>query len=123
MDLPLYRADITGSSLNTDRDYTVTDRDEVEDLHQLLKSVRDSTGIEAVSVGAILSDYQRVRVEDVCRRLGLTSLAFLWQRDQSELLHEMVEEGMKSIIVKVACMGLDKQHLGKTLVVFFFSHF
>lgn len=45
---------------------------------------------EAVSVGAILSDYQRVRVESICARLGLTVLAFLWRRDQSELLHEMV---------------------------------
>ncbi len=40
------------------------------------------TGAGGVSAGAILSDYQRVRVESVCSRLGLTSLAFLWRRDQ-----------------------------------------
>ena len=40
------------------------------------------SGAEAVSVGAILSDYQRVRVEGVCARLNLVSLAFLWRRDQ-----------------------------------------
>ena len=70
-------------------------------------------GVTGVAVGAILSDYQRVRVESVCLRLGLTPLAYLWQRDQSELLQEMVLAGMESVLVKVACLGLDKRHLGK----------
>jgi diphthine-ammonia ligase len=42
--------------------------------------------IEAVASGAIASDYQRLRVEDVCARLGLVSLAYLWHRPQEELL-------------------------------------
>jgi diphthamide synthase (EF-2-diphthine--ammonia ligase) len=42
--------------------------------------------VEAVASGAIASDYQRLRVEDVCRRLGLVSLAYLWHRPQEELL-------------------------------------
>ena len=64
-------------------------------------------------MGAILSDYQRVRVESVCLRLGLTPLAFLWQRDQTELLREMISAGMESVLIKVACLGLNKRHLGK----------
>ena len=55
------------------------------------------------------------RVENVCLRLGLTPLAYLWRRDQSELLKEMVDVGMDSIIVKVACLGLTEKHLGKSL--------
>lgn len=35
--------------------------------------------IEAVASGAVLSTYQRTRVESVCERLGLQSMAFLWQ--------------------------------------------
>ena len=35
--------------------------------------------------GAIASDYQRLRVEAVCGRLGLTSLAFLWHQPQASL--------------------------------------
>lgn len=35
--------------------------------------------MEAVASGAVLSTYQRTRVESVCGRLGLQSLAFLWQ--------------------------------------------
>jgi diphthamide synthase (EF-2-diphthine--ammonia ligase) len=42
-------------------------------------------------------------------------LAYLWQRDQAELLNEMVEAGMEAILIKVAGIGLTPQHLGKTL--------
>ena len=56
--------------------------DEVEDLTRLLTRVKNETGAEAVSVGAILSDYQRVRVESVCLRLSLVPLAYLWRRGQ-----------------------------------------
>jgi diphthine-ammonia ligase len=92
--------------------------DEVEDLHALLRRVRDELpgGVDAVSVGAILSDYQRMRVEHVCARLGLTALAYLWRRDQSQLLDDMAAAGVNAVLVKVAAMGLGPKHLGKSLV-------
>lgn len=68
-----------------------------------------------MSVGAILSNYQRVRVEHVCNRLGLKSLAYLWERDQKELLAEMASAGVNAILVKVAAIGLKPEHLGKTI--------
>lgn len=49
-----------------------------------------SSGVEAVSSGAIASDYQRLRVESVCSRLGLVSLAYLWKQPQDQLLQDMV---------------------------------
>lgn len=57
--------------------------------------------IEAVAVGAILSDYQRIRVENVCGRLNLVSLAYLWRRDQTELIQEMINCQVYAIIIKV----------------------
>ena len=64
-DLPLYRENIQGSSLQQDSDYVPHDLDEVEDLYRLLTRVKEMEAVEAVSVGAILSNYQRVRVEHV----------------------------------------------------------
>ena len=49
--------------------------------------------VEGVSCGAILSNYQRLRVENCCRRLGLTVLAYLWQRDQVTPLHITAHHG------------------------------
>lgn len=116
MDLPLYRRTIQGSSLDTSRDYTQTQGDEVEDLYELLQMVKEKEAVEAVSVGAILSDYQRVRVENVCVRLGLQPLAYLWRRDQESLLSEMISANLHAILIKVAAVGLDpEKHLGKPL--------
>lgn len=71
--------------------YNVTPGDEVEDMFALLSEVkRQIPSISAVSSGAIASDYQRLRVESVCSRLGLISLAYLWKQDQTLLLEEMV---------------------------------
>ena len=57
----------------------------------LLSEVKNRIpSVTAVSSGAIASDYQRLRVENVCSRLGLISLAYLWKQDQTFLLEEMV---------------------------------
>lgn len=116
MELPLFRTETSGTSLQKGRTYEpADDKDEVEDLFNLLKVVKEQVDIQAVSVGAILSDYQRVRVENVCIRLGLTPLAYLWQRDQAELLDEMIKCEVDAIIIKVAALGLETKHLGRTL--------
>ena len=66
--LPLYRRIIKGTARNTSNEYTMQeDGDEVEDLLELLQEVkRCHPNIQGVSSGAIFSNYQRVRVENVC---------------------------------------------------------
>ncbi|KAH3663898.1 hypothetical protein WICMUC_005888 [Wickerhamomyces mucosus] len=110
--VPMYRGLIKGTSKNQELNYKLTNDDEIEDLYSLIKSIIDKhPDIEGVSVGAILSAYQRTRVENVCQRLGLTSLAYLWQRNQLELMTEMVNSEMEAILIKVAAVGLNENHL------------
>ncbi|XP_046802087.1 uncharacterized protein LOC111689730 [Lucilia cuprina] len=116
MGLPLYRQETKGKSTQTGKQYVPTDNDEVEDLYNLLALCKEEVQAEAVAVGAILSDYQRVRVENVCSRLNLVSLAYLWRRDQTELLQEMIDCQVHAILIKVATLGLvPDRHLGKSL--------
>ncbi|CAG9835836.1 unnamed protein product [Diabrotica balteata] len=115
MDLPLYKRDTMGISNERGKTYEPSENDEVEDLYLLLEEVKKHVNIEAVSVGAILSDYQRIRVENVCIRLGLLPLAYLWQRNQQELLDEMIKCEVDAIIIKVATLGLETKHLGRSL--------
>lgn len=116
MALPLYRRTIRGRSLDTGREYTKCEGDEVEDLYELLKLVKENEEVDGISVGAILSDYQRVRVENVCKRLNLQPLAYLWHRNQEDLLREMIACNIQAVIIKVAALGLEPdKHLGKTL--------
>ncbi|KAI0269129.1 hypothetical protein BC834DRAFT_922815 [Gloeopeniophorella convolvens] len=124
LEVPLYRKVISGAALVQDSEYGGrdaknrggTDGDETEDLYALLADVKSRhPDVQGVSVGAILSNYQRVRVEHVCQRLSLTPLCYLWQRDQAELLSEMIDAGMEAILIKVAGIGLTTKHLGKSL--------
>jgi diphthine-ammonia ligase len=84
LELPFYSIAIKGKPLNQSSEYgsrshteendgagTVSDgneeeEDETEDLYRLLKMVKtEMPEVEAVAAGAILSNYQRVRVEHV----------------------------------------------------------
>ncbi|VFQ81252.1 unnamed protein product [Cuscuta campestris] len=117
MGVPLFRRRIKGSTRNDGLSYSMTPGDEVEDMFILLNEVkRQIPAVTAVCSGAIASDYQRLRVESVCSRSGLVSLAYLWKQDQSLLLHEMITSGIVAILVKVAAIGLDpSKHLGKEI--------
>ncbi|TFK29379.1 meiotically up-regulated 71 protein [Coprinopsis marcescibilis] len=124
LDVPLYRRVISGDAVQQTVDYGSRSAaetggikgDETEDLYELLIQVLEHhPEVKGVSVGAILSNYQRVRVEHVCRRLGLTPLCYLWRRDQAELLQEMIEANLTAVLIKVAGIGLTTDHLGKTL--------
>ena len=95
LDLPFFTTSITGKAINQSSEYgsrttlerqkdrSVTEcgsegqveeeeveaeeQDETEDLYRLLKMVKvELPEVQGVAAGAILSNYQRVRVEHVC---------------------------------------------------------
>lgn len=92
MNVPLYRKTFHGQSVARDLQYHKADGDEVEDLYALLAFVQSKhPDVQGVASGAIASDYQRLRVEHVCGRLGMVSLAFLWHQPQVVLLQVCLE--------------------------------
>ncbi|KAK5014358.1 hypothetical protein LTR39_003190 [Cryomyces antarcticus] len=127
LDIPLYRQMILGSAVNTNKSYspapvrsgsTKECPDETESLVPLLQNIlSEHPEANAISTGAILSDYQRTRVESVALRFGLAPLSYLWQfpylppYTQTSLLEDMVAIGQDSRIIKVASGGLDASFL------------
>ncbi|KAG8623782.1 hypothetical protein KVT40_008758 [Elsinoe batatas] len=119
LELPLYRQSISGSATSTSKTYSPgQSSDEVECMHTLLAAVKSAhPEVNAVCSGAILSDYQRTRVESVAIRLGLTPLSYLWQfpflppYKEEQLLYDMAEVGQDSRIIKVASGSLDESML------------
>ncbi|TPX17980.1 uncharacterized protein E0L32_011948 [Thyridium curvatum] len=97
--------------------------DETESMVPLLEAVmRAHPEANALCSGAILSTYQRTRVESVATRLGLVPLAFLWKfpalpgaggddDDEAQLLHDMEAAGLRARVVRVASGGLDESFL------------
>ncbi|KAG6821595.1 hypothetical protein H0H93_000104 [Arthromyces matolae] len=74
LEVPLYRRIITGTAVEQGSEYgsrsskgkSLVEGDETEDLLALLMDVKaQHPDVMGVSVGAILSNYQRVRVEHV----------------------------------------------------------
>ncbi|OAQ70537.1 meiotically up-regulated 71 protein [Pochonia chlamydosporia 170] len=132
--LPLYRQPILGGALRHERDYDYTSTtghdqgpapvgDETESMVPLLRAVMSRhPEANALCSGAILSTYQRTRVESVALRLGLTPLSYLWKypilpsvpgtvADEAQLLRDMATAGVEARIIKVASAGLDESHL------------
>eukprot|EP00557_Chaetoceros_sp_GSL56_P012376 CAMPEP_0176480018 /NCGR_PEP_ID=MMETSP0200_2-20121128/2054_1 /TAXON_ID=947934 /ORGANISM="Chaetoceros sp., Strain GSL56" /LENGTH=881 /DNA_ID=CAMNT_0017876111 /DNA_START=145 /DNA_END=2790 /DNA_ORIENTATION=+ len=128
--VPLVIRQCVGKSENTLLVYDHADtgskgQDEVEDLFQLLANVKEQFPcVEGVSTGAILSTYQRTRIESVCGRLGLTPLSYLWRMGpQRSLLECMLKDGIEAVLVKVASPpGLvPRKHLNKTLGALYYG--
>jgi len=126
LDLPLYRRPLHGRAVDPSLNYSpngVTgQRDEAEDLYLLLQDIiAKHPTANAVSTGAILSTYQRMRVESVAIRLNLVPLSYLWQfpylppHQDASLLEDMQKVGMDSRLIKVASGGLDETFLDKTV--------
>ena len=102
MKLPLVRAALNGGCVLSSCEYEATEGDEVEDLVRLIQlCLQKFPDAAALSCGAVLSDYQRLRVENVCRRLKLTSLAPLWRVPQQQLVDRMLADGIDAVLVKV----------------------
>lgn len=116
MGVPLFLQNTKCIALNKELEYNPVEHDEVEDLYQGIKNSLAKVFFEGVSSGAILSVYQKNRVESICRRLNLQSLTPLFQMNQRELLSNMIAYGIDARIVKVAGGDLDQEALNKDLI-------
>lgn len=118
--IPLYRQPIVGRAVARGSTYEqpANGVDETESLVPLLKRIIVAhPEANAVSTGAILSTYQRTRVESIALRLGLVPLSFLWKypllppESQTSLLVDMASVGLDARIIKIASWGLNESFL------------
>ncbi|KCZ76411.1 hypothetical protein H311_02593 [Anncaliia algerae PRA109] len=101
--VPIFVKESDCLTINKDMNYVPTENDEVEDLYKILKDL--PIKYDAVSSGAILSSYQKNRVDSVCKRLQKQSLAPLFNKNQLELLKEMIDYKIQAVVIKVAGVG------------------
>ncbi|MBI5347396.1 MAG: TIGR00289 family protein [Candidatus Aenigmarchaeota archaeon] len=80
-----------------------------------LKSALEGLDIDGVVTGAVASNYQKTRIDNICKELSLASIAPLWHADQELLLRKMVDDGFEIIITAVAADGLTENWLGRNL--------
>lgn len=88
---------------------------ELEDLKAAIVEAKTKFGIEGVVTGAVESVYQASRVQKICNDLGLECFNPLWQKDQVQLLRELVLEKFEAIVVGVAAYPMDEKFLGRAI--------
>ncbi|AXV39314.1 TIGR00289 family protein [Methanobacterium sp. BAmetb5] len=103
MGIPLIQAETPGMK-----------EEELEDLRKALSELKDK-GVEAIFTGAIHSQYQKSRIDQLCQELGLESIAPLWHRDPQEYMEEIIELGFEVVITSVSAEGLDESWLGRVI--------
>jgi ABC transporter with metal-binding/Fe-S-binding domain ATP-binding protein len=88
---------------------------ELDDLKKAIERAKKEYGIEGVVTGAIRSVYQASRVQKICEELNIKCINPLWQKDQIEILNEIVEHKFEVIITQIAAEGLDESWLGRKI--------
>lgn len=96
--LPLTKAETSGER-----------EQELKDLTRVLSGL----DVEGVVSGAIASNYQKSRIDRICKELGLTSIAPLWGREPTKLLREFITAGFEAIVTSVSAEGFDESWLGR----------
>ena len=88
---------------------------ELADLKTLMQKAKEKYNIQGVVTGALYSSYQKERVEKVAESLCLKVFSPLWHVNQEQYMREIIKEGFRFILTKVACEGLDKSWLNRQI--------
>jgi len=98
--LPLVKAETSGEKER-----------EIDDLKRTLKML----DVQGVVSGGIASNYQKNRIDEICRELGLDHLAPLWGMEQEKLLQDMIDAEFEIVITSVSAQGFNERWLGRKL--------
>jgi len=100
VEIPLVKAETSGIK-----------EEEVEDLKHLIEKL----DVKGIVSGAIASDYQKTRIEKICKQLTLECVMPLWHRDPLEILNEILDLEFEVIITGVYAYGFNKDWLGRRI--------
>ena len=90
-------------------------RDELGGLEESLRVLKRDEGVDGLVTGAVASDYQKSRFDNLCERVGLKSFSLLWHKKPEVLVADLIGAGFRIVVSGVAAAGLDRSWLGKEL--------
>ncbi len=100
VDIPLIKGETSGVK-----------ETELEDLKHVLAGLQ----VDGVVTGAIMSQYQKKRIDRICQELNLKSIAPLWHENPQKLLAEIVSLSFEVLIVGVYAYGFNVTWLGRKI--------
>jgi len=84
---------------------------ELEDLRRLIKKSK----VDRLVIGGIKSNYQASRIKKICSELDTELIVPLWDYSEERLWKELLDEGFKVIITKIASEGIPREFIGKVI--------
>lgn len=88
---------------------------ELEDLEVAIRKAKKRYKIKGIINGALASNYQKSRIESICKKLKLSSLAPLWNKDGFEYLDNIIKNKFQVIITAVSAYPLNASWLGREI--------
>jgi len=86
---------------------------ELKDLERLILRVKDE--VDGILTGVIASNYQRERIDRICKKFSLECISPLWHINPEKYWHELMRSGFRIMITSVSAEGLDKGWLGRII--------
>lgn len=88
---------------------------ELAELRQAIVEAKEKYKIQGISTGAVASQYQASRIQNICHELNLWCINPLWQIEQNKLLQELLENKFEILIAGVFAYPFDEKWLGKVI--------
>jgi len=88
---------------------------ELKDLKKAIKEAKEKYKIQGIITGAVESVYQASRIQKICDKLNIAVFNPLWQKNQLELLEDLIKNKFEIIITGVAAYPLGKDWIGRKL--------
>ena len=88
---------------------------ELKDLEKAVKKAVKKYKIKVLISGALASNYQKSRIENICERYNLKSVTPLWHSNSEEYIKNLIRNKFEVIIVGIAADGLNESFLGRRI--------
>ncbi|MBA7597941.1 hypothetical protein ES703_04949 [subsurface metagenome] len=95
---------------------------ELKDLEIAIRRAKKRYKIKGVVSGALASNYQKSRIESICKKLKLSSLTPLWHKNEFEYLNEIIKNKFQVIITAVSAYPLNASWLGREIDIKFIEN-
>ena len=104
LDLPLIEQETEGKK-----------EEELNDLKILIQKAKDEYNIYGVVVGAIASEYQRIRINQVCMDLNIKVLAPIWHRNEINYMNDLIKSNFDIKLISISAYPLNEKYLMKKI--------
>ena len=88
---------------------------ELKDLEKAIKEAIEKYKIKGLISGALASNYQKSRIDKICKKLKIKSIPPLWHINLEDYIKDLIKNKFEVIITGISADGLDKSFLRRKI--------